>query len=481
MGLKQKLKKGKRTKNIYKFLYHWKYDGFKNAYVIFADDMRDDTKSNQIKQNVVKMNGLSMDSYCLPEILLRNEQAKKKVSIYVCANTIYAPEKGHSGGPGTVVATQQQVFGESYAGIPCNYVFEKKPTRPAHLTRALSEMPISNRFIIAAYAIEYGLDIWKDLDRFNEYIFICHDVGTAYGAYLRKCRYIVVYHQQGALVPERVSNGDPMNERDIEVANAVEEVVFNNADQVYFPSLGARETFKATTTMDYSNVKFADYALYNTIPDSELKPEEEECLIADFKLSEEERKTTDVFLSIGDFSHHKAMERIPDFLREYYDKTGRKIYWIAIGRKLKTGIFEQLVEESVGYPFKVKLLGDRVSHDTILGLMNYSDYYIMLHRYSIFDLSTLEAMRAGTGIILSNINGNTEYNQNNNVVLVDVENYSEAVDELRKRSKHLFAELNQKTFEQFFSKKNFHQRYARMIDEEMKRIGCVRKSAENWQ
>lgn len=471
MGIKQTLKENKLTHNLYMFLFHWKYDGLRNAVILGCDKIT----RNELKPTVVvNKSGLNMDSYCLPGVLLENDINKKKITLFACANTVYAPEKGNSGGPGTVLATQKEVFGPRYNDIECRYVFESKPTRPAHLMRALREIPISNRFIIAAYAIEFGLEAWKDLDRYNEYIFICHDVGTAYGAYLRRCHYILIYHQQGALVSERISNGDPMTERDIEIANAVENIVFSNADQVYFPSIGARKAFESTTKMDCTKIKFSKYPLYNTIPDSTLK-EDSVKLIKDYILNEEEREDTDVFLSIGDFSFNKGMERIPEFLKRYHDRTGRKIYWIAIGRKLKAGIYEKLDQEKKDWPFKSFLLGERINHDMILALMNYSDYYIMLHRASIFDLSTLEAMRAGNGIILSDIPGNTEFNKNNNVVLVDMDNMEKALVRLSDTDKMSMSKLNKATYNEYFSKHNFYKEYSRMIDEELDRLGYLSK------
>ena len=468
MNLKSFLKQNYYTKDIYGFLYHWKYEGLRNAIVLALKP------DNALKNNpIIKKIGLSLDSYCLPDILLQGDVKEKNFTIISCANTIYAPEKGHSGGPGTVLATQEAVLGENYNGIVCQYFCERKPVRHAHFSKALDEMPISKRFLIASFAIEHGLDIWKERDRFHDFIFICHDVGTAYGAYLRHCHYVLIYHQQGALVSERISNGDILNERDIEIANNIEQIVFSNADKVYFPSYGARQSFMETTKMDYSQIKFADYPLYNTIPDTSLNEKDYSLLIREFVLDANERENTDVFLSIGDFSYNKGMEQVPEFLIEYCKKCHRKVYWIAIGRKLQAGIFERLVEQKDAWPFKAVLLGERVNHDIILSLMRYSDFYIMLHRHSIFDLSTLEAMRAGNGLILSDIGGNIEYNKENNVVLVNASNFDQAIEQILKENKKQIARRNQEVFQKYFSKTNFYHEYSKMIDEELKEIGYI--------
>ena len=466
--MKKILKNSQLTHGIYMFLYTWKYDGFDNALLTLNKKKTASSSPSSVSiPQIQSKPGLNMDTYKLPDILLQNDNAIKKIVIYFCANTIYAPEKGHSGGPGTVLATLKNIIGPSYKEHSCHYIFENKPSRPAHLQYALNEIPISNRFFIAAFAIEHGLDIWKNLDRYTQYLFICHDVGTAYGAYLRNCRYVLVYHQQGALVSERLSNGDTLNERDIEMANAVEETVFYNAAKVYFPSLGAREAFRVSTHIDCSKVNFADEALYNTIPDNTLSPSLYDELIKDFKLTEQERDSTDVFLSIGDFSYNKGIDRIPEFLTQYYQRTKKNIYWIAIGRKLGSGIFERMQKEKESWPFKVCLLGERINHDIILALMDYSDYYIMLHRFSIFDLSTLEAMRAGNAIILSNVNGNPEYNKEDNIVLVDPEDYSNALDELTSRDKQEMSVLNQPLFEKCFSKQHYYDAYTKMLDNQI--------------
>lgn len=423
-------------------------------------------------------------SYKLPSLLLANKNGTKNLEIVSCAFRKHEPNKGLTGGPNGVLATQREVFGDIYHGIRMRYIFHSKNVQyPVHLEQALSGLSFMVKInFYAAYYLEYCINSWSRLNDKTDFLFVCHDLGFAYGAYLRGCKYILVWHTQGSMINERESFGEELSERDKELLNALEKTVFENAEVVCFPSVGAKESYMSTTQIDTSNIKFANAPLYNTIAE---KPKlDNEKLLAKLHLEKVNREETDIFLSVGDFSENKGLDRIPNILNQYVKETGKNVYWIAIGSKHKAGIYEKLCEEKNQWLFKCSLYGERVDHDTLLALMDYTDYYFMMQRHSIFDLSTLEAMRAGKALILSAVGGNLEVNREDNVILITDNNIDEAISKIKERDKYELGKLNEYVFNNYFSKKCFFEVYAELFDNiAMKKFGIEfnRESTINKQ
>lgn len=461
--IKQYLKTNKFTKNLYQFLFYWKYEGLKKTLFRVIRKLSKDDSNNLADMNT--------RSYIIPDILRKNESVKK-IEIVSCAFKKHEPKKGLTGGPNGVLATEKDIFGDFYRGMRMRYIFHSKNVNyPRHLEAALKGVSYMVKInFYAAYYLERCINIWERLNKDTDFLFVCHDIGFAYGAYLSKCPYILVYHTQGSLINERESFGEKLSDRDKELANEIEKIVFENAEEVYFPSKGAKESFIATTQIDTAKISFADKPLYNTIqnlPEAlNIKKVTE-----NLGIKQIDHEKTDVFLSVGDFSENKGMERIPIILQEYVKKTQRKVFWIAIGSKHKAGIFDKLVSEKNNWNFEAVLFGERINHDDLLALMEITDYYIMMQRHSIFDLSTLEAMRAGKGLILSAVGGNLEVNKENNVILVDMENITPAIEKLSQTSKTELGLLNKKVFENNFSNACFFKEYGQMLDKHMINMG----------
>ena len=418
-------------------------------------------RNTKIKKEQLQFENLS---YKLPGLLLENKSGGKNLEIISCAFRKHEPKKGLTGGPNGVLATQREVFGDIYHGMRMRYIFHSKDVKyPVHLEQALKGLSFMVKInFYAAYYLEYCINSWSRLSNKTDFFFLCHDLGFAYGAYLRGCKYVIVWHTQGSVINERESFGEVLSERDKEVLNALEKIVFENAEMVCFPSKGAKEAYVKTTQIDISNIKFSDMPLYNTI--SEKPQLDNEKLLNKLYLKDINREETDVFLSVGDFSENKGLDRIPNILNQYVKETGRKVYWIAIGSKHEAGIYERLCEESELWLFQSSLYGNRVDHNTLLALMEYTDYYFMMQRHSIFDLSTLEAMRAGKALILSNVGGNIEVNRQNNVILVKEDNLDEVITKLKETDKYELGKLNAVVFKKYFSKECFFEEYAKLFD-----------------
>jgi glycosyltransferase involved in cell wall biosynthesis len=116
------------------------------------------------------------------------------------------------------------------------------------------------------------------------------------------------------------------------------------------------------------------------------------------------------------------VEQIPKVLSGYRQLTGRKIYWILVG----SGEMEDEVEKNINlylhedeYTWYRKRFDNQ---DNIFALFKRADFYTMMHKVSVFDLSTLQAMSYGCIPLLSNVGGNKELCGFDNGILVDVEN-----------------------------------------------------------
>lgn len=391
--------------------------------------------------------------------------------IYVIAYRKYDEKKGRTGGPGGVLATQKRLFGDTYKGTKIEYYFEPNTYPfPDELKKRLSQYNV--KLSCNLYANEYVLSERRITEAINEntdILFICHDIGSAYGAYNTGKRYVLVYHQQGSLAAEALAFGEQLSDEEIQMMNELEDIVFHNAQAVYFPSVGAKEEYIKSCQIDCSEINFAG-CLYNTVP-SVYEMDNVVRIKNKYGISEKRSAGYEVFLTVADYNEAKGVDRVPAFLNEYVKQSGKKVLWIAAGNSTSSGIFESLQNEKPRWSFESILIGNRINHSEIMALMETCDFYIMLHRKSIFDIATLEAMRAGLIPVLSNVGGNPEFNKNNNIILVNESEYATAIEMLQNVEISKWKNISKSTFNDYFSEMNFYQEYADMLDREMKAAG----------
>ena len=485
--LKQILKTTPGIKWVYKFLFVCKYEGIRMAIVKATAKIlrvklkpkvvtKTKTKIKTVEKEVVKKEIVERRFSSVPDIVYKaGLMNAKRPKIFACAYRVYDVSRGLTGGPGGVLAMQKSQFGAHYRGYDVQYVFEDQKFKyPPTLTRLIKNyQPSIQKIFKASFYITHFLKTTDEVVNEVEPIFVCHDIGSAYGAYLCGCRYVVVYHQQGGLINELEGFGNVLNEQEKFLINSVEKIVFENASKVFFPSMGACEAYKNTSEEGRKRseyINFSDYALYNTIPDIP-KNINFEAQLEQFHLPNREENDMDVFLSIGDFNSNKGIDRVPEVLEKYTKKTGRKVLWIAIGNR--TEIYDELLEQSKNWSFESLMIGARTDHDTVLALINYADYYIMLQRVSIFDLAILEAMRGGDAMILSKTGGNIEVNVEDNIVFWEEDQVDRVVDEIIERDKYAWGRQNTDVFNKYFSQKAFFEKYSRMMDEELEKAGYL--------
>lgn len=393
-----------------------------------------------------------------------------------CAYRTYDLKKGGTGGPGGVLHQVESIFKSQYKGIDLKYIYKTDIEFSRQFKKKIDKYVPGTKMVLQG--CEYINELFKNktLDERHKYLFVCHDLGTACAAYLKKYPYVIVWHQQGSLLNEFKGFGDVISEEEELLLAKLENDVLSNAKRMYFPSYGAKESFKKTTKADITKINFALKPLYNTIP--EEKKADLNKLLSALEISEKELESEEVFVSIGDWTDNKGMDQIPGFLEKYVETTGKKIMWIAVGNKTNSGIYEKLCQEKDRWKFKSTLVGKRLPHELVLKLLEISTHYIMLHRHSIFDLSTLEAMRAENNIILSAIEGNLDFNVKNNIILVESNNFNSAINALSKTNIVEKQILNRKIFEEYFSKRKFFESYCKVYDDLLKDMGVLNEESE---
>ncbi|WP_454288544.1 hypothetical protein [Rhizobium arsenicireducens] len=393
------------------------------------------------------------------------------------------PHGAATGGPNGVLAVQQQLLGPRYRGFHLRYHFEPKsfkmPDVWAQWIKEQGLATMSKNLLAAHHYVQNSLasSLPKNFSTRPGavYHFVCHDIGSAAAAHMCGFPFTLVYHQQGAFVHERTSFGETLNEAELHIMNTFENIAFEQADRVYFPSDGARKAFVATTTaVDPEKVRFGDVPLYNTVTDFDVSEEKAREFLNENGLgalmAPQIRKDYLVFVSVGDYTSNKGIDRCPAMLSSIAQKTDKKVVWICMGSKHKAGIYERIEAEKSSYPFKAILIPERQPHALTMGLIKFADWLLMLQRHSIFDFSTLETMKLGTGVVLSPIGGNLEFSKRSNIVYLDPDGPNDqSIRDLVEASPEEFGALNQKVFEEFFSTAPFEAAYLRMYDDVIQR------------
>lgn len=173
---------------------------------------------------------------------------------------------------------------------------------------------------------------------------------------------------------------------------------YKNSSLLGFPAEGAKKSLidaepSFTSEIEDAKCRF----LYTGIEPIEFFPSDNDiCLNKDYY----------VFITIANLNYSKGVERIPQYLN-CLKKRGHKIQWILLG----DGVYADKVYEEIK---KNDLIDETewkknfIPHEQVLGFLKQADFYIIFHRYSVFDISILEAMHSRTIPILSPVGGNLD-------------------------------------------------------------------------
>jgi len=383
--------------------------------------------------------------------LLNNVNSKEKITTvrkvkFLSYGFDSEKEKKAGGGPLGAICMQKKCLGESVGELQLEYPYYVET----------DEIPAAiNKYPHISGAIEA---VRKMCGNDKDTIYIANDIFSAFGLYVTGKHYCLIFHAQGDVVKEMTMWGHNLSENIRAMIYQIEELAVANAYKVLFPSRGAESYFRKSFEQE---IKFSSgNPLYNTVTDFP-KPCEVEGIEAD--------EDSVTFLSIGQMTRLKGMDRIPDFIEKYLRHTGKRVRWIVVA----DGVLKEEVKARIE---AIRETNDRleyinidyvVSHAQIYYLLNLCDAYLMLHRVSIFDFSTLEAMYCKKPVILSDIPGNDEYNQDRNIMLVDDDTAMEAVVRYvsggAEGGRH-----NREVYEKYFAKESFVERYVALLDEFVK-------------
>ena len=288
--------------------------------------------------------------------------------------------------------------------------------------------------------------------------YICHEPDSAAILGLLRKPYSMVYHQQGPITQEYVNHESNPTRFKIAKKKFIEKTAFLNADKVYFPSSGAAMEYFSSpyATVDKTKVVVGE-PLYNTISlDEDMIPIDEICA--------DPQSVT--FLSVGTMSKLKGQDLTFSFIEKLVNTISCKVRWITVGDGLiKNEVFSKARDLEQRQENFTYIHFDKLPHGSVLYLGMISDAYIMLHRSSIFDLATLEAMNNCCAIILSDIGGNRDFNKESNCIMVDLQNISKGVGLFLNADISVLKNSSKKVFDEYFSPTCFSERYANLSSE----------------
>lgn len=139
--------------------------------------------------------------------------------------------------------------------------------------------------------------------------------------------------------------------------------------------------------------------------------------------------------------------------------------WVLIGN----GVYAQEVNQAIkkyGICEDVIWKQNNVKHSELMQLFSITDFYILFHKYSIFDLSTLEAMHYGNIPILTPVGGNKEMIiRQNGIFVSDFRDVAAFMDLIESGKVDELREFNKSIQNELFDDKAFLQRYADLCRE----------------
>ncbi len=368
----------------------------------------------------------------------------------------FRKDKGPSGGPGGVLHVMKRLLNDEYDNISFEYYFmpDRLPGWIFFLGHLLGILGFRKENIWAALYATIFLAPKKSA------LYIVHDIGTATGLAIMGKKYLLVYHQQGTPYAEIRSFRAKRSLRYKIGLTIIEKIIFSKAYAVAFPSQGALDLLKETSIAflkwNKTTKEKKTFVLYNTILTDPSPPSQQDLdLISSIPIEGR------LFLSVGALSEAKGIDQVPALLKELKN-TGVKFTWIAVGRGKLEARVRLLLKEYDLLPNST-LITKPLQHAALLKLFEQSDYYIMLHRTSIFDFATLEAMRAGCTPLLSDIGGNRDFCKNNNVIFTRNNHFSDAAKLIHETDLNEMRRKNIACFDTYFSPEKFRESYLSTI------------------
>ncbi|MDR0484416.1 MAG: glycosyltransferase family 29 protein [Alphaproteobacteria bacterium] len=361
----------------------------------------------------------------------------------------FSPNGGKGGG-GAVLSAQKILLGDNYykyaKNFPLFYSFREENKHSLKRVKQLCDLWGGVKFSYKKAKKEYNA------------VYITHDYATAFGLALLGKKYVYIHHLQGSRVEEALAQGRGVSKISEKIIQYCEKIAFKKAFCVCFPSNGASEEFLKSSLAKVKRNEFTlGNILYNTLY-AKPNPEPIEGIFPE--------KDYLTFLSIGQLSYLKGIDRCVEFFTELLKKDNSKKYrYILVGKGvLQDKILLELNNLKEKYKNFSFIHLPQVSYPNILYLQEIADIYIMLHRKSIFDLATLEAMSLKKVVILSNTGGNKDFNKLNNIIMFDNENYSKVVEDFLNADLEGLSLANGYVYSAWFDNDSFIKNYHNIIN-----------------
>lgn len=299
---------------------------------------------------------------------------------------------------------------------------------------------------------ENDVYIFHDIESANEFIRIFPFQNT-----------MLVYHQQGSLYNEWKSFNSYELGLFQRYLNRYSVEAYNSVEVLGFPSFGAKESLLESETDLKKSLREREIAvLYNgfTRANDYLKNYSKDL---DSIIAELQNFDGIVFCTVSALNEAKGVERIPQYLAQI--KRQHSLKWVIVGNGIKA---EELQSEIAKNGLSENTIWQKapLPHDEILRIFSLTDFYIMFHRFSIFDYSTIEAMAYGNIPILTPVGGNKEVVFDNNGLFVEEFNNSDGFENfLSSIDIPSIKRRNQEIQETRFSNFAFLKRYSDLISQ----------------
>jgi len=370
----------------------------------------------------------------------------------------YRENKGATGGPGGVNYLLKKCNAEHQIFDSSEFIFKpkcivKSTSYIFAITKKIKNIFLVNRIITR----EHKDFIDNTIAKYLSTVYICHDLISAFLVLNRNKKCVLVYHQQGSMYHEHLSFGGEQKPKLQHIYSKIETFVIEKSELVIFPSSGALNAFLTTSLINESSkntLLSKCHIAYNTIDESlVLKHPENHAQI------DRTTKNKKVFLTVSSLTEAKGVDLIVKQLIKI-ERFREDYVWILCGSgHLKDQIYTQIKDSKLEKNFIH--VENRIDQNELKFYYEIADFYIMMHRHSIFDLATLEAMFNSTIPVLSKVGGNLEVDKNNNIIFED------RIDNIKRLTNDEIENLkqsNHQVYSDFFSNYDFLNRYKSIIE-----------------
>lgn len=346
--------------------------------------------------------------------------------------------KGGKGGGAAVQSCQEILLGDKYDDIELKYTYLK-------LNKFSNSGSLKELWGSAYSAI-------VNTKNENNSAYITHDYGTAFGLALLNKKFVYISHLQGPRLEEKVNFGDYLPRINKKIVYFCEKYVFKRAFYVCFPSEGAKKHYFLSkyASVGENEVRVGP-VLHNTLYIEPTPKPISNILI---------KKDVLTFYTVGTLTSAKGIDRIPPFFDIYLNQYKGKIRWILIGNGImKSEILDKvnmLINKYKNFEF---IHIEQCSYEEVAYISSISNIYILLHRISIFDFATLEAMKRAKCVILSKVGGNLDFNVCDNIFFYEEDSSLFEIDIVK------LGQNNKIAYDKYFSNENFIYKYTKLIDD----------------